>query len=150
MNVQPFVKKCFEAVQALQFEQDLMISGCTSIEGERIPYDKSVDPKGERNGVEQWLLQVLVIPDVASMLNFLNGLLNTLIVAAFSYSEPLSHYSLQAVSSAWLASHRDHEWMVRARCLSSNKQRDADRASDDEVAAHDHQQVSQGLRYYGS
>lgn len=58
MNVQPFVKKCFEAVQGLNFEADLMIAGCTSIEGERIPYDRAVDPKGDSNGVEQWLLEV--------------------------------------------------------------------------------------------
>lgn len=105
MNVQPFVKKCFEAVQALKFEQDLMITGCTSIEGESIPYDKSVDPKGESNGVEQWLLQVLLIPDAASILKILKGLLNTWIVAVFQYSESRSLYSLQAVLSASLAAH---------------------------------------------
>lgn len=57
-RVQPFVKKCFEAVQSLQFESNLAISGCTSIEGEVIVYDSTVDPTGEANGVELWLLQV--------------------------------------------------------------------------------------------
>jgi len=56
LRVQPFVKKCFEAVQELTFEPDLLITGCTSIEGEHIPYDKPVDPRGEANGVERWLL----------------------------------------------------------------------------------------------
>ena len=57
-NVQPFVKKCFEAVQSLSFDSNLMITGCTSIEGETIAYDTPVDPNGETNGVEKWLLQV--------------------------------------------------------------------------------------------
>lgn len=57
-RVQPFVKKCFEAVQSLKFESNLAISGCTSIEGEIIVYDSTVDPTGDANGVELWLLQV--------------------------------------------------------------------------------------------
>jgi dynein heavy chain, axonemal len=57
-NVQPFVKKCFEAVQSLTFDKNLMITGCTSIEGEEIKYDNPIDPNGETNGVEKWLLQV--------------------------------------------------------------------------------------------
>lgn len=56
--MQPFVKKCFEAVQSLTFDSNLMITGCTSIEGENIDYDTPVDPNGETNGVEKWLLQV--------------------------------------------------------------------------------------------
>lgn len=56
-RVQPFVKKCFEAVQSLKFEKNLTISGCTSIEGEIVVYDSTVDPTTESNGVEQWLLQ---------------------------------------------------------------------------------------------
>ena len=56
VNVQPFVKKCFEAVQSLVFDGDGMITGCVSIEGEQIPFDKKVDPTGESNGVEAWLL----------------------------------------------------------------------------------------------
>lgn len=62
LRVQPFVKKCFEAVQELTFQKDLMITGCTSIEGEVIPYDTGIDPNGEANGVERWLLQVLLPP----------------------------------------------------------------------------------------
>ena len=59
-RVQPFVKKCFEAVQSLTFGSNLAISGCTSIEGEVIDFDSTVDPTGESNGVEQWLLQVRI------------------------------------------------------------------------------------------
>jgi hypothetical protein len=57
VNIQPFAKKCFEAVASLTFQPDLTITGCTSIEGEALPYDAPVDTKGESNGVEQWLLQ---------------------------------------------------------------------------------------------
>ena len=57
LNIQPFVKKCFEAVANLTFQPDLQITGCTSVEGETIAYDKSVDPTGDGNSVEAWLLQ---------------------------------------------------------------------------------------------
>ena len=62
VNVQPFVKKCFEAVESLNFERDLRITGCVSAEGEALPYDAAIDPTGEANGVEQWLLQVRLVP----------------------------------------------------------------------------------------
>ncbi|GAX82307.1 hypothetical protein CEUSTIGMA_g9736.t1 [Chlamydomonas eustigma] len=57
LNVQPFVKKIFEAVESFEFSPELEISALISIEGERIPMDKAVDTKGEANGVERWLLK---------------------------------------------------------------------------------------------
>lgn len=58
LNVQPFVKKCFEAVAELDFDSDLQIRGMKSLEGEEVSFIKGVDPTGETNGVERWLLQV--------------------------------------------------------------------------------------------
>lgn len=58
MNVQPFVKKCFEAVAELDFDPDLQIKGMKSLEGEEVSFVKGVDPTGDANGVERWLLGV--------------------------------------------------------------------------------------------
>ncbi|KAJ9518810.1 hypothetical protein QJQ45_026079, partial [Haematococcus lacustris] len=86
LNVQPFVKKIFEAVNAFSFNADTPstvplhlpsildpvdaviallarwvclqeITSMISIEGEVIPFDKPVPTQGDSNGVERWLLQ---------------------------------------------------------------------------------------------
>lgn len=44
LAVQPFVKKCFEAVKELVFESNGEISGMISLEGEKIPFVESVNP----------------------------------------------------------------------------------------------------------
>ena len=44
LNIQPFVKKCFEAVRELKFEADGTISGMVSVENEKIPFIESVNP----------------------------------------------------------------------------------------------------------
>ncbi|KIZ07416.1 Dynein heavy chain 7, axonemal [Monoraphidium neglectum] len=63
--VQPFVKKCFEAVKELVFAPPTgdvpgagpLITGCVSVEGEKIDFLENVDPTAE-GGVERWLLRV--------------------------------------------------------------------------------------------
>jgi hypothetical protein len=57
-NVQPFVKKLIEAVRELEFQPDLKITAMVSMEGERVPLDTPVDPRGDSNGVELWFVQV--------------------------------------------------------------------------------------------
>ena len=57
LNVQPFVKKCFEAVKELTFEKDGEISGMVSVEGEKIPFMDNVNP-ALSGAVETWLLEV--------------------------------------------------------------------------------------------
>jgi hypothetical protein len=42
--VQPFVKKCFEAVKELVFESNGEISGMISQEGEKITFTERVNP----------------------------------------------------------------------------------------------------------
>jgi len=42
--VQPFIKKCFEAVKELVFESNGEISGMISLEGEKIPFVENVIP----------------------------------------------------------------------------------------------------------
>ncbi len=57
LNVQPFVKKCFESVKELTFESDGEISGLVSIEGEKIGFLDRVNPAAT-GAVERWLLEV--------------------------------------------------------------------------------------------
>jgi dynein heavy chain len=55
LAVQPHLRKCFEAIESLDFGPDLTISAMTSREGERVAFDKPMAPAG---GVEVWLGEV--------------------------------------------------------------------------------------------
>ena len=44
LKVQPFVKKCFEAVKEFTFEHNGEVSGMVSVEGEKIPWIETVNP----------------------------------------------------------------------------------------------------------
>ncbi|KXZ48211.1 DHC-9 protein [Gonium pectorale] len=55
LKVQPFVKKCFEAVREFIFEKNGEISGLTSVEGEKIQWIETVNPAAT-GAVEKWLL----------------------------------------------------------------------------------------------
>eukprot|EP00803_Ostreobium_quekettii_P008972 evm.model.scf_437EXC.9 EVM.evm.TU.scf_437EXC.9 scf_437EXC:49472-57192(-) len=55
-NIQPFVKKCFEAIKELKFEANGEISGFTSIEGEKISLAENINPAAT-GAVEKWLLE---------------------------------------------------------------------------------------------
>ncbi|KAF6266164.1 dynein heavy chain 9 [Scenedesmus sp. NREL 46B-D3] len=57
LAVQPFVKKCFEAVKELVFEANGEISGMVSQEGEKITFTERVNP-ALSGAVECWLLEV--------------------------------------------------------------------------------------------
>jgi dynein heavy chain len=52
LAVQPFVKKCFEAVKELVFEPNGEISGMVSQEGEKITFTERVNPA--TSGVRLW------------------------------------------------------------------------------------------------
>eukprot|EP00906_Rhabdomonas_costata_P002297 RCo003671 len=56
--VQPHMKKCFEGINRLRFEQNLDITAMYSAEGEEVPFVKSVNPADHSNSVEQWLTTV--------------------------------------------------------------------------------------------
>ncbi|XP_014666196.1 PREDICTED: dynein heavy chain 1, axonemal-like [Priapulus caudatus] len=53
--VQPHLRKCFENIAKLRFEDDLRISVMYSGEGEEVPFSESLYPTGN---VEDWLLEV--------------------------------------------------------------------------------------------
>ncbi|CAG2065248.1 unnamed protein product [Timema podura] len=58
--VQPHLRKCFENIAKLHFEEDLEITAMYSGEGECVKLDPSMYPSGN---VEHWLLQVTVVMD---------------------------------------------------------------------------------------
>jgi dynein heavy chain len=55
-NVQPHMKKCFEGIKSVTFEEDLTITAFTSPEREEVQTFEPVDPK-EKN-VEHWMSEV--------------------------------------------------------------------------------------------
>lgn len=55
LAVQPHLRKCFEAIETLDFADNLEISAMTSKEKERVPFDKPMFPTGN---VEAWLGEV--------------------------------------------------------------------------------------------
>jgi len=57
-RVQPHLKKCFGAIDSLEFQEDLSITAMNSVEGERVPLKGIVDTVKARGAVEKWLLQV--------------------------------------------------------------------------------------------
>ncbi|KAL3158235.1 hypothetical protein ABBQ38_010487 [Trebouxia sp. C0009 RCD-2024] len=56
-NVQPFVKKCFEAVKEFVFADDGKITGMVSVEGEKLDWIEAVDPS-LTGAVELWMGEV--------------------------------------------------------------------------------------------
>ncbi|KAF0288035.1 Dynein heavy chain 1, axonemal [Amphibalanus amphitrite] len=53
--VQPHLKKCFESISRLTFEEDLQITAMCSADGETVPFHEPMYPRGN---VEDWLLMV--------------------------------------------------------------------------------------------
>ncbi|XP_077287714.1 dynein heavy chain at 62B [Arctopsyche grandis] len=57
-KVQPHLKKCFEGIYKLDFDDDLNILGMISEEGELVKYRESISTKKTQGAVEKWLVQV--------------------------------------------------------------------------------------------
>eukprot|EP00960_Hanusia_phi_P013114 383004-Hanusia_phi.AAC.2 len=57
LRVQPHLKKCFEAISKLNFNDDLIAEGMISGEGENVPWPRKINPAEARGAVEKWLLQ---------------------------------------------------------------------------------------------
>jgi dynein heavy chain, axonemal len=61
LRVQPHLKKCFEAIDKLQFNDDLVVEGMFSPENELVPWPRRLNPAEARGAVEKWLLQTEAI-----------------------------------------------------------------------------------------
>lgn len=59
LRVQPHLKKCFEGIASLEFDQDYVIHAMISPQGERVEFINPVKTADARGSVEVWLLQVI-------------------------------------------------------------------------------------------
>lgn len=57
-RVQPHLKKCFEGINSLTFQENARIIAMCSSEGERVRFKDAVEPSQAKGAVEKWLLQV--------------------------------------------------------------------------------------------
>jgi dynein heavy chain len=58
LRVQPHLKKCFEGINSLLFEENLDISGMYSALKEYVPFTKKISTVNSNGAVEKWLLEV--------------------------------------------------------------------------------------------
>ena len=60
MRVQPHLKKCFEGIAALKFDENKEIHAMISSEGEEVAFDRVLVPADAKGMVEKWLDEVRV------------------------------------------------------------------------------------------
>ncbi|CAB3257078.1 unnamed protein product [Arctia plantaginis] len=58
LKVQPHLKKCFEGINRLVFDEVFNISAMISMEGERVEFRATISVEAARGSVEKWLVQV--------------------------------------------------------------------------------------------
>jgi len=58
LKVQPHLKKLFEGITSLHFDDEKKIHAMFSSEGEKVQFIKIIDPVAQKSNVEEWLCQV--------------------------------------------------------------------------------------------
>ncbi|XP_059054918.1 dynein axonemal heavy chain 12 [Achroia grisella] len=58
LKVQPHLKKCFEGINRLVFDEEFNISAMISMEGEQVEFLDIINVAAARGSVEKWLVQV--------------------------------------------------------------------------------------------
>ncbi|CAH0590400.1 unnamed protein product [Chrysodeixis includens] len=58
LKVQPHLKKCFEGINKLVFDEEFNISAMISMEGEQVEFLEIISVQAARGSVEKWLVQV--------------------------------------------------------------------------------------------
>jgi dynein heavy chain len=58
LRVQPHLKKCFEGIAKLKFDENKEIHGMISADGEEVPFVETIIPADAKGMVEKWLDQV--------------------------------------------------------------------------------------------
>lgn len=58
LKVQPHLKKCFEGINRLVFDEEFNISTMISMEGEQVDFLEIISVEAARGSVEKWLVQV--------------------------------------------------------------------------------------------
>jgi hypothetical protein len=64
-RVQPHLRKCFEGIAKLAFDDATDVHAMISDEGERVPFAAPVQPRKANGAVEQWLVQARACPHTA-------------------------------------------------------------------------------------
>ena len=57
-KVQPHLKKCFEGIARLKFDDEKKIGAMFSKENEEVKFTKTIDPSLAKGNVEKWLVEV--------------------------------------------------------------------------------------------
>lgn len=58
LRVQPFLKKIFEGIHAIEFLENMDVVAMISEEGEKVGFIKPFNPKTAQGAVEKWLTEV--------------------------------------------------------------------------------------------
>jgi len=101
-RVQPHMKKCFDGIHKLEFQDNLDITACLDAKDERIPFEyeacnhKLINPNDSGGNVEKWLVEVEIIMKKVSLSQSSLALMKTSIFAMNQH--PRNGYTTELTS----------------------------------------------------